>query len=212
MSNSNDGWLAKAAASGIVKAIAYHAATAVLPFFLAALTLLFGRLGDGASWMWSLMAASMTFGGTSAGMFYVFELAGRRAIDGKLVCVSPRIATDITTGDPSLGFNLQSMADVPVEFEVKQIRTEIAGVYSASKPFDLATFVIPPRGAGFFSDYGITVLLQGGVSEVKEASIRAVVCYGSTGSRKYNLDIKRKVHLRYNADGIIDGVAWNEAT
>ena len=211
MSKSNDGWLAKAAASGVVKAIAYHAATAALPFVLAALTLIIGRLGDGASWMWALMAASLTFGGTSAGVFYVFELVGRRAIEGKLACVSPRIAVDIKSGEPSLGINLQSLADVPIEFEVKQIRTEVAGSYSASKPFDLATFVIPPRGVGFFNDYGIKVVLQGGVSEVKEASVRAVVLYGRPGSRKYSLDIRRQVHLRYNGEGNIEAVSWNEA-
>ena len=211
MSKSNDGWLAKAAASGIVKAITYHVATAALPFVLAALTLIVGRLSDGASWMWALMAASLTFGGTSAGVFFIFELVGKRAIEGKLACVSPRIAVDIKSGEPSLGINLQSLADVPIEFEVKQIRTEVAGIYSASKPFDLATFLIPPRGVGFFSDYGIKVVLQGGVSEVKGASVSAVVLYGSSGNRKFSLDIKRKVHLRYNAEGNIEAVSWNEA-
>ena len=157
------------------------------------------------------MAASLTFGGASAGAFYVFELVKRRAIEGRLACVSPRIALDIVSGEVSLGVNLQSLADVPIEFEIKQIRTEVAGSYPPSKPFDLSTFVIPPLGVAFFSDFGIKVALQAGVSEVKEGTVRASVLYGRPGSRKYNLDIKRKVHLRYDAAGIIEAFSWNEA-
>lgn len=212
LSKAKDDWLAKAAASGVVKAISYHAATTALPFLLAAMTLIAGRLGDGASWMWSLMAASLAFGGSSAGFFYLFEFVGKRAIDGRLSCESPRVSIDIVSGKPCLGINLQSSADVPVEFEVSQIKTEVSGVYPQSKPFDLATFLIPPRGIGFFNDFSISVELKEGIAEVREGSVSAIVKYGKAGNRKYILEIKRKVHLRYSAEGNIEAVSWNEGT
>lgn len=212
MSKSNNGWLARAAATGVVKAIAYHAATVALPFVLAALALVAGRLGDGASWMWAIMASSLTFGGASAGTFYLFELVGKRSIEGKLYCIAPRISIDIGTGQPCLGINLQSRCELPMEFEIKTIRTELGETYPSSKPFKLTVFEIPPQGSGFFNDFSIVLDRQDIGGKVVKGSVVATVLYGSPGKRKYLLDIKREVYLKFGAEGNVELVAWNEAS
>jgi hypothetical protein len=194
----------------MVKAITYHATTLALPFILAAFALVAGRFSDGASWMWSIMAASLTFAGAAAGIFFVFELVGKRSIDGRLHCIAPRIANDINTGQPSLGIHLQSACDLPLEFEVATIRTELDGIYPSSKPFGLTVFAIPPRGLGFFNDFGINLLGRDVAGKVLKGSILARVLYGGPGKRKYSLDIKREVHLKFSAEGSLESFTWNE--
>ena len=173
--NPNSGWLARAAASGVVRAITYHAATVAMPFVLAALALVAGRVGDGASWMWAIMAASLTFGGAAIGIFYVFELVGKRSIEGRLSCISPRVAIDIRTGELSLGINLLSACDLPIQFEIKSLRTELNGTYPSSKPFELIVFDIPPHGVGFFSDFGINLKGQATAGKVIKGTVIATV-------------------------------------
>ena len=118
MDSANKGsWIAKAFASGAIKALAYQLTTLAMPFIVAGLTLFAGRIGGGFPWMWTLMATSLSFGGVAAVSFYVFEVVRRRAVDGRLACVSPRVAIDIQLGGVCLGFDLKSLADVPVDFE-----------------------------------------------------------------------------------------------
>ena len=160
--------------------------------------------------MWALMATSLSFGGVAAGTFFVFELVGRRAVDGRLACSSPRVAIDIRAGGVCLGVDLKSLADVPVDFEVKLIRTELAGQYASSKPFERSSFVIPPQGVAFFNDHAIKPNLTGLGPEVVEGSVNATILYGRPGNRKYTLVVRRKMYLSFGVDGQVVAIAQSE--
>lgn len=211
MDSANNGhWIAKALASGAIKALAYQLVTVAMPFLVAGLTLAAGRIGGDVPWMWALMATSLSFGGVAAGTFYVLEVVRQRAVDGRLACVSPRVAIDMQSGGVCLGVDLRSLADVPVDFEVKLIRTELGGSYAPSKPFERTSFVIPPQGVAFFNDHAIKPQLAGSGPEVVEGSVDATILYGRPGSRKYTLKVRRKMYLNFSVDGQVVAIAQTE--
>ena len=142
--------------SGMVKAIAYQVTIFALPFVLAALTFAAGAIDKSTPWMWVLTATCLSFAGVATGILRFRELLHKNRIEGNLVCTSPRIAIDLTDSNSySLGLNLQSTGEVPIEFEIGKIITKLHSKYPPKKPFELSRFTIPSRGIGFFNDNAI---------------------------------------------------------
>lgn len=205
---SDTNWVGKAIAGGMLKWIGFQIAALAGPAVLGLAAAAAGRMGGEVSWMWAISAGALSFGGAAAGVFFTLAVVDRYKVSGRLALASPRIALDLASGDVSLGVNLQSLAEVPIEFEIKEIRTQLSGTYASNKPFDRTTFEVPPHGVGFFSDYAIE-LKQGSLAgKVLDGSVIAMIAYGRPGSRKNVLNVKCGVHLRYGAQGSLEGTSW----
>jgi hypothetical protein len=205
--NDDRSWIAKALASGLLKWVGLQLATLGAPIALALGTLLIGWLQNGP-WMWSITAAALAFGGSAAGVHHTLDIISRYRVAGKVVFAGPRVAIDMKTGQVALGINVLSTAEVPVEFEVKSIRTNLGTSYAANKPYGLAVFEMPPRGQGWFVDHAIPATNDPSDPAVASGSVIATVAYGRPGARKHELAIRCGVHLKRGDAGAIEAASW----
>ena len=207
--NRSGGWWGRAIAGGVLKWMGFQVAALAGPAVLGVLATAAGRMSESAPWMWALAAGALTFGGAAAGVHFTLSVVDRYAVRGRLALATPRVAVDMASGDVALGVNLQSLADVAIEFEIREIRTQIDWAYPTSKPFERTIYEIPPRGHGFFSDHVIQFersTVSGG--KVSHGSVIAAVAYGRPGSRKHTLNVQCGVHIRFTNIGTIDGTSW----
>jgi hypothetical protein len=209
MSKQGAGWVARALASGVLKWIAFQAAALVGPLLLGLATIAIGRVGDGTPWMWAIAAGALTFGGCAAGLHFMLAVAARYRVKGRLALSSPRIAVELASGELALGVNLQSLADVPIEFEIKQLRTQLAGVFAPNKPYTNTVIEIPPNGQGWFVDHVISIGRKWAPGEVVSGQVIAIIAYGRPGSRTHILEARTAVHVKFSAEGSPEASAWD---
>ncbi len=203
-------WIARALASGMLKWLAYQLAAIIGPVLFGVATALVGRIGDGTPWMWSMAAGALGFGGCAAGAFFLSVIVARQRVSAKLGLAGPRFAFDITSKDVILGVSLQSTAQIPLEFEIKEIRTQLGDAYPPSRPFTNTVFNVPPGGQGWFFDHPIPVARGGGHEKTVNGTVTAKIAYGRPGSRKHLLDAKWLVHLRFDETGNSFTATWQD--
>src|SRR5690242_10811907 len=157
MANRDKHWIRRAAAAGSIKAIAYHVVlTYVFPIGAPGVTGLVGYV-QGYPWMFHLVAASLTFGGTATGLVRFDEWLARRSIKEKLTFSGIRVAKDIRRKGFTIGVTFNSSADVSIEFEIEEISTRLANRVPEKRSFDVTSFIVPPRGRVWFDDHIIDI-------------------------------------------------------
>lgn len=195
--------------SGVVKWIGWQVASFIGPVVIGIVTAWAGRLGDGSSWMWSIMAGSLAYGGSAAGIYFTLAIVARQRVNGRLELICPQAAIDINTGDIVLGVQLRNSAENSIEFEIVHMATELGGNYPAKKPYSKTVFEIPAGGKGWFHDYSIQVA-RGNPASVCSGSVVAEIKYGRPGYRKYVMNVKCAMHIRFDANGNLEATAWEE--
>lgn len=195
--------------SGVVKWIGWQVASFCGPFVIGIVTTWSGRLGDGSSWMWSIMAGALAFGGSAVGIYFALAIVARQRVNGRLELICPQAAIDINTGGITLGVQLRNSAENTMEFEIVSVQTELGGIYSTNKPFSKTVFEIPAGGIGWFNDHSIQIQ-RGNTSSVWSGSVVAEIKYGHPRSRKYAMNIKCAVHIRFDANGNYEAIAWHQ--
>lgn len=205
------GWLLRAFGSGLLKWVGFQIATLFGPLLIGIVTATLGRFDGSATWMWAACAGALAFGGSAAGAYYLIGIAEKFRVKGRLSFAAPRVSHDIRSGDIALGFNVQNLADVSLEFEVKEMRTQLGELFPPSKAFVKTIYEIPPGGYGWFSDYSIQGSKPGGDVKIERGTIQVNLLYGRPGARKHKLEGKWVVHLQYGSGSTIETTAWEIA-
>ena len=209
MQNKTQNWIIQAIASGAIKATVFQATLVALPFVVASMTAVAGSM-QSIPWMWVLMATSVAFASVAVGVLRFHEVLGRLRVEGKLFCECPRIALEISNQGICLGVALRSTADVPIEFEVEDMKTELMGVYPPKKAYPRKNFIVPPNGVAWFDDYEVQIGEQ--VSTTVTGVVEMQIRYGKPARLKHQLHIKKQVVIRFSDKGVIDAFAWNDAS
>ncbi len=110
-SESSEGWIRRAIASGALKAIVQHfVATTVIPLGVPVLT---GYLAymEGQPWSYIVLFASVAFGGVTTGLVKFDDWRERRRVNGKLHLVSAYAGPSLT--DPAVAPDESCYSAVP---------------------------------------------------------------------------------------------------
>lgn len=205
------GWLLRAFGSGLLKWVGFQVATLAGPLVIGIVTTTLGRADGSVTWMWAACAGALAFGGSAAGAYYLIGIAEKFRVKGRLSFSAPRITHDIQSGDIALGFDVKNLADVSLEYEVKEIRTQLDDLFPPNRAYTKKIFEIPPGGYGWFSDYSIQGSRPGGDARIVRGTIQVELLYGRPGARKHKLAGKWIVHLQYGSEPNIETIAWEVA-
>lgn len=134
-------------------------------------------------------AMALGFGATATGVLRISEYRQRVSIDGKVAFSRPTLNVALAEDEKkieriSLGFQLSSSADFPIEFQVVELETEINQRVPVNKfkKSEAKTLELPPRGSGFYRDGDIEI---GEVIDKRvEGRITFKVNYWRAGAKK----------------------------
>jgi hypothetical protein len=201
--NKDEGsWLARNALAGSVRALAGHfTVTYILPIGLPLMTALIGYV-QGVSWMWVLVGGGLMFGGVTTGLVRFDDWRERRRVRDKLTFQRVLVGRGVRYGGVTLGMELASAASVPIEVQVREVRTRLKNVVPADS-FPTRSTIVSPRGLVGFNDHAIDIgePPKGGTLD---GSIEVKLVYGPKGERlKHSLHIKKGVVVAFGATGTI---------
>lgn len=205
------GWLLRAFSGGVIKWVGFQIATLIGPLLIGIMTTTVGIVDGTATWMWAACAGSLAFGGSAAGAYYVISIAEKFRVKGRLSFAKPIISHDIESGNISLGFEVQNQADVLLEYEIKEIRTQLGKLFPPKKKFEKTIYDIPSMGVGWFYDYAIESSKPNGQARIEQGTIEVDLLYGKPGARKHKLSGKWITYLKYGSGSTIENVAWEVA-
>ncbi len=154
---------------------------------------------QGLPLMYIFVGVLVAFAAAATGILRFDEWQVRRRVDGKLTFIGPG-AQKILGKGIALGVQFYNSAAFPIEFEITELRTEIANKVPKDKLRPNKKLVIPAGQYGWHYDGYIEfeVPKQGSVNGLLEAKLK----YGSVGSSlKYEIAQKKQLTAQFDDEG-----------
>lgn len=211
--NSDQGWVARALASGALRALGFYIVQYVLPFGVSALTFLTGYM-NGQPWMWIIMASSLALFGVSGSILWLDQLRDRRRVAEKLLFIGPFIGIDKTSDGKAIqniqiGFVLKNTASFPISYTVKKITTTADGTVPGKGQMNSWGALIQP---GMETTFRHTVIVLKQPATNFDATLEFELTYGRQGSEKYDMQRSIDMTVRYNPLDSNLNYPWLDAT
>ena len=92
----------------------------------------------------------------------------------------------------------------PIEYSIQTIQTNLSGIYPQNKPHEKKTFTIPANAFGWFYDHMIEFHNSEPLKGVIEGSLDVQLKYGRSHNLKEEMEIKKKIFVKFNDQGDID--------
>jgi hypothetical protein len=205
----NKGWIGQAIASGAIKATAYHITVIyVLPIGIPLITGLIGYLSN-TPWFWIWLGVLAAFAFVSNGLLSFGQWLDRRSVKDKLIFGSVRFVQNINGPGNALGVWLNSKAAVPIELNVREVRTRLNNRVPSNRAFEKTDFVVSPFGYVFFDDHIIDFGDPPKPGTI-EGFLEIIIDYGYPGSLNHELVVKKRVLAAFNDEGRFTHLAWND--
>jgi hypothetical protein len=208
--NRNKGWLARAFASGAIKAIVHHIFVVyVIPLGTPLVVAYIGHL-EGYPWFIILVGSSLAFSGVTTGLVRLDDWIERRRVKGKLQFAQISVGRDINSQGIFVGINLINKSAIPIDMTFTEVRTRVGNQVPLDTKFNNSELTIPPSGIGWLNDHAINLAnipKPGTLEGFAEFRIK----YGRPGNLKHDLTIKKAIVVRFNSDGFLEAVSWNDA-
>ena len=107
-----------------------------------------------------------------------------------------------------LGLQVHNQALYPIEFERIEMQTSLNGLYPNKIPYQNNVAVIPPNGWGFFDDHGIDLGQTDRAGKIFEGSLYARLVYGRPNKLDREMEIKKKIFVKFSVQGDIEVCEW----
>ncbi|MGI0016395.1 MAG: hypothetical protein ACREBU_23490 [Nitrososphaera sp.] len=201
--------LRQAIASGTVQAIVFHITkTFILPIGMPVMTVFFGRLAD-FPWfyIWIGFLASLAF--VFHWLVKLDEWLYRVRVKDKIVFSMVRFGKNIHGEGIFIGFEMNSLADFPIDFDVKSLAVKLGDKVPRDEHQAGRPLTIPPKGKGWCDSNIITIdpPKPGTIEGHQDFTVR----YGRFGELKHSFSGKKQVVAAYNTEGLLTHGSWNDA-
>jgi hypothetical protein len=203
-------WIGQAIVGGAIKATAYHITlTYGLPIGIPLVTGLIGYLSN-YPWFWIWLGVLAAFAFISNGLLNFSEWLDRRSVKDKLVFGQVRTAKHINGPGIALGITLSSKAAVPIELNVREVRTKLNNRVPPKTTFEKTDFIVPPQGNFWFDDHTIDIG-ESPKPGTLEGFAEFTIDYGRPGALNHELVVRKQVVIAFNEQGILTHGVWNDA-
>lgn len=160
------------------------------------------------------LGAAFAFAVVATGLLRFDEWRFRKQAEHKLRFGSVLLQKELSANGTAavsvgLGFQLNSSAQSPLEWEVKSIETEINGNFPPRKQFKSTKFETPAEGSGWFRDWNVQLPTAVTNSSVT-GKMKFTVLYGHPGRRLYSISKEFEVIITFNPSGDVDHWEWAE--
>ena len=181
------------------------------PTLSAAVTAMLGWAGN-IPLMYIWVGLIFAFAMTATGLLRLDEWTFRNKVKDKVTFSSIRVGRSISKEGISLGIQLVSSANFPVDFIVQEIRTQLGDqVPIKSETSSGKRYKIPQQGVGWYHANPIKLKNPPKLGSI-EGLIEFKVLYGKSGSESlYELSEKKVVIVAFNEEGLPTTAAWNDA-
>lgn len=161
-------------------------------------------------WMYIWATTVFVFAMANGGALWFSQILYQNRIKDKLNFLSVITSRNIRGDGVLIGIRVKSIASVPMEFSVENIRTRVGNRVPDDANHSVASFSIPAEGVGWFNDNVIDIGVPPSPGTL-EGFIECTVKYGKPGNLKYQIPIKKQVVLAFNNDGLLERGYWNDA-
>ena len=154
------------------------------------------------------------FAATATGLLRFSEWQSRVTVKHKLAFSRVRIRKSLSDNNAvralSLGFDLQSAAEFPLQFEIKRLETQFANQYPPKKDYEQPVIMLRPNQEGWFNDHFISLEKVDLKGKTAEGTISAQIRYGRPDNLTQEFEIKKRIYIRFSAEGNIEATEWHD--
>ena len=152
------------------------------------------------------------FAMVTTGLLRFDEWRTRTTAKNKLVFSSLRIKK-VLSGDGSvsavsIGFQLRNMATFPMQFSVQKMRTKLMTTFPPKKDYENDTITVSANSNGWFDDHFIKMADVSTKGKLAEGTMYVYLKYGRPGRLDHTLELNKKVFLKFDDRGDVQGVEW----
>ena len=110
-----------------------------------------------------------------------------------------------------LGFQLKNAASFPIEYSIQSIQTQIGGEYAPNRPLEKDTYEISAFENGWFYNHAISLETIQPPARAVEGSLNAIITYGRPRNQNREMEIKKKIFVKFNSQGDVENIEWYDA-
>jgi hypothetical protein len=203
-------WLTRTVTGAAVKAVVQHAmVTYVIPLGIPLVTGYLAYL-QGLPWAYIITCTALTLAGLTHFMVKFDDLQERRRVKDKITFRDILVGRGFPGNGIVLGVILNNRAKIPVECELREMRTRAKNMVPVRKvqPPPLK-MLAPADGTAVFHDMAIDIGDWIKPGTAFDGAVEATLRYGRPGAKKYDLTIRKGVTISIDDQGGVSRVPYD---